>query len=250
MKQNFRNKAWTGILFMILSGSWWSGSPLLLAQSGSGSPYPVIREEAEKRYLPSDELLNGEKYNYTYRSDDGSPFFEIPGDPPASVVFERKTYTDQRIRYDMYNQVMVLEFTDASGAQESLVLHPERIGEVKIGGYLFQWLTDEEGKGRYGQVIGEGVYRALFFWEKQYLPDMHNGEEHYFFSDPVRKTFLWYGDRMCPYKRNISFVRCFPEALRDPVKGYMKAHRIHIRKASYHEVKTLLNNVNQWNRSE
>lgn len=237
------------MFFMYLLGSWLSGSRILLAQSGADPSYPDIREEAENRYTPSDELLSGEKYQYMYRTDDGTPFFEIPGDPRASVQIGNKTYEGQRIRYDMYNQLMVLQFTDMSGAQSSLVLQGERIGEVQIGAYRFRWFSDE-GTGRYGQVIGEGPYHAVIFWEKQYLPDMKNGEEHYFFSDPVRKTFLAHNERMCPYKRNRSLVNCLPDRLKDPVKKYLKEERIHIRKASFKQVSDLLTYVNQYNGSD
>ncbi|MGW8314167.1 MAG: hypothetical protein ACWGNV_01095 [Bacteroidales bacterium] len=231
MRTNQNIPFWSRTIAMLLIGSWLSGSFHLQAQSGIDPPYREIHEEADRRYLPSDLLLNGEKYNYPYRTVDGTPFYEIPGDPLASVQYGNETYSGQRIRYDIYNQVMVLEFEDISGARGSLVLQHEQIREVEIGTYRFRWFTDKEGSGRYGQVIGEGAYQAVFFWEKQYLPDLENGKEHYFFSDPVRTSFLSHEAQMCPFKRNRSFVKCFPEPVRDRVKAYLKTHRIRIRKA-------------------
>jgi hypothetical protein len=230
---------------MLLIGSWLSGSLLLRAQSGVDSSYREIREEADSRYVPSDLLLNGEKYNYTYLSDDGTPFFEVPGDPPASVRYEGKNYSGQQIRYDIYNQLMVLEFTDISGAKGSLVLQHERLGEVEIGTYRFRWFPDDAGAGRYGQVIGEGPFQAVLFWEKQYLPDMENGKENYFFTDPVYKAFLRHDGQMCPFRRNRSLVRCFPDPLKDPVKLYLKKQHIRIRKAAPEGIRDLLNHLNQ-----
>ena len=246
MKTNLYIPAWSRTATMLLIGSWMSCSFHLNAQSGLDPSYREIHEEADRRYLPSDLLLNGEKYNYTYRNDDGTPFLEVPGDPLASVQYGEETYTGQRIRYDMYNQVMVLEFEDISGARGSLVLQHERIREVEIGTSRFRWFTDMEGSGRYGQVIGEGAYQAVFFWQKQYLPDLDNGQEHYFFTDPVRKTFIRHGDRMCPFKRKWSLLKCFPEPMREPVRTFLKLHRIRIRKATVEEVGAMLNDVNQW----
>lgn len=240
----------TGLRYILLCGIYLTGSTLLPAQSGSGSEYGKIREEAERRYLPSDELMNGVKYNFAYRSDDGTPFLEIPGDPPASVLMSGKRYVGLRIRFDIYNQVMVLEYTDLSGARGSLVLQHERVGEVEIGAYRFRWFENVEGTGRYGQVIGRGKYQIVFFWEKQYLPDMQNGNNHYFFSDPVRRGYLLQDGQMCPFKRKRSLVKCFPDSLRDPVKTYLKTNRIRVGKASPEEVGGLMDMINQQERRD
>lgn len=233
------------MVIMFLWGVCYSCNSSLLAQSGADSSYWEIREEAERRYLPSDELLNGEKYNYPYRSDHGTPFFEIPGDPLATVQIGEKIYTGQRIRYDIFNQVMVLEINDIFGARGGLVLQQERIGEVEIGAYRFRWFRDLEGKGRYGQIIGDGPYLVVFFWEKQYLPDLDNGQENYFFTDPARSAFLRHDGRMCPFKSNRSLLRCFPDPLREGVKAHLRKHHIRIRKASFGEVRQMLVYVNQ-----
>lgn len=242
-----RNKTYNKMALVLLCGAWLTVSQSMPAQSGIDPSYREIREEAERRYLPSDELLSGEKYNYAYRSDDGTPFLEIPGNPLASLRFDGETYVGQRIRFDIYNQLMVLEYHDISGARGSLILQPERIGEVQIGEYRFRWFADKAGTGRYGQVIGRGEYQAVFFWEKQYLPDLDNGREHYFFSEPARTTFLRYEEQMCLFKRNRSFVKCFPEPERDRVKAYLKTHRIRVVKASPEEIGGLMDVMNQQN---
>lgn len=204
-----------------------------------------IAEKADKAYHPSTALLNGQKYYYPYRTDTGTPFLELSGDPPASVQIDGKTYHDQRIRYDMYNQIMVLDYTDVAGAKGSLILKNEWIDQVSIGRYLFRVFTDEEGRERFGQVIGEGVYTCIYFWEKQYLPDMNNGERHHFFTDPNRKSYLQFGEGRCSYKRNRRLVKCFPESLRARVREYLKTHRIRVKKAADKEIEGLLTYVNQ-----
>jgi hypothetical protein len=250
MKPNHYISSRSGKITLLLIGSWLSCSFLLQAQSGIDPSLQEIREEAERRYLPSDELMNGEKYNYAYRSDDGTPFLEIPGDPPASVQISGKRYVDQRITYDIFNQVMVLKYTDLSGARGSLVLQHERVGEVEIGAYRFRWFENIEGTGRYGQVIGRGKYQIVFFWEKQYLPDLQNGNNHYFFSEPVRRGYLLQDGQMCPFKNKRSLVKCFPDPLRDPVKTYLKTNRIRVGKATPEEVGGLMDTINQQVKSD
>ena len=204
-----------------------------------------ILEQAETTYRVSTDLLNGEKYYYPYRSATGTPFFQVPGDPEASVKISGKNYEGQRIRYDMYNQIMVLDYIDVAGAMGSLIIQNEWIDEVSIDGYRFKVFIDKEGKERFGQVIGEGKFVCIYFWEKQYLPDMHNGEQHYFFTEPTRKSFLLYGEERCPYKGNKSLVKCFPEILRPEVKEYLRANHIRVKKATDQQIEGILAMVNR-----
>ena len=204
-----------------------------------------ILEQAETTYRVSTDLLNGEKYYYPYRSATGTPFFEVPGNPQASVLISGRRYEGQQIRYDMFNQIMVLDYLDLAGARGSLILKNEWIDEVAINGFRFRVFTDKEGKERFGQVIGEGEFSCVYFWEKQYLPDMHNGEQHYFFTDPTRKSFLRYGEKQCLYKGNKSLVKCFPENLRPEVKEYLRANHIRVKKATDRQIEGILAMVNR-----
>jgi hypothetical protein len=237
------------------SGSLMLGGFLLLFSAGM---HPVraqsdhdkelvqqMLEQAETAYRVSTDLLNGEKYHYPYRRAAGTPFLELAGDPLAMVQIDGKEYPHQRVRYDMYNQIMVLDYTDVAGARGSLILKNEWIDQVTMGGYTFRVFMDETGKERYGQVIGEGEYTCIYFWEKQYLPDMHNGEEHYFFTDPGRKAFIQYREGRCSYKRNRTMLKCLPESLRSRTREYLKTRRIRVHKATFQEIEGLLSYINQ-----
>jgi hypothetical protein len=217
----------------------------LHAQMKGNSTYQQIWEQAEHIYETSRDILNGEKYNYPYRSAVGTPFFEIPGDPLASIWYRGKVYENQHIRYDLYNQIMVLDYTDVAGARGSLVLKHEWIGQVVIGGFLFRPFKDEEGSDRFGQVIGSGNYTIVHFWEKQYLPDMHGGEGHYLFPDPVRSSYLVLQGVFRPYRGNGSLIKCFPPELRSEVRGYLKKQRTRVKHASDQDLEALLVFVNQ-----
>jgi hypothetical protein len=217
----------------------------LRSQSPEDLFYQKIREEAEQKYEPSADLLNGVKYHYPYRSANGTPFLEIPGDPVASVRIRGREYENQRVRYDMYNQIMVLDYLDGTGARGSLVLKNEWLEQVVIGETLFRLFKDDNGTERFGQVIGEGEFSCIYFWEKQYLPDLHNGEQHYFFGEPSRRSFLRYQESINPYKGNRSLIRCFPDQIQPAVKGYLKEERIRVKKATDREMQLLLDHIHQ-----
>jgi hypothetical protein len=205
-----------------------------------------IREMAAENYRTSTDLLNGEKYQYPYRSDRGTPFLQLQGDPLATVEIAGTTFHEQRIRYDAYNQLMILDFRDAAGAEGSLVLNSHWLDQVILGPYRFRLFAGDGGNEKFGQVIGEGEYACIYFWEKKYLPDMQNGQQRYFFTDPERKTVLSYREQDCAYTGNRSMVRCFPEPVRGAVKEYLKANRIRVKKATLEEMEGLMKFVNQF----
>jgi hypothetical protein len=204
-----------------------------------------IREMADENYRISTDLLNGEKYQYPYRSDRGTPFLQLQGEPLATVEIAGSTFHEQRIRYDAYNQQMILDFRDAAGTEGSLVLNNYWLDQVILGPYRFRLFTGDGGKEKFGQVIGEGEYTSVWFWEKKYLPDMQNGEQRYFFTDPEKKTVLSYRKQVCTYTGNRSLVRCLPEEVRASVKEFLKTNRIRVKKATLEEMEDLMKFVNQ-----
>ena len=64
----------------------------LFAQEGEANSWALIRQLAEEHYGPDQDLLNGKKYHYTYRSADGNPFFEVYGDMLSDIQIKGKVY--------------------------------------------------------------------------------------------------------------------------------------------------------------
>ena len=217
----------------------------LLSQDTANLNYLEIREDAEERYGPSADLFNGEKYYYPYRSAGGDPFFEVHNDHNASALIKGKLYENQTIRFDIYNQLMVLDFMDRSGAPGSIVLRNEWLDYIILGGYLFKKFPDQNGFKRFGQVIYEGNYSCVYFWEKSYSPDLHDGEKYYQFSEPIRQSLLVVDDRFYPYAGKRSFLTCFPGQNQLQIKTYLKEKRIRIRKATDLEMQSLMEYLNQ-----
>ncbi len=210
-----------------------------------GSGYNAIRADAEERYGPDADLLNGEKYNYAYRSDRGTPFFEVPGDPLALVQIKGKIYENQKIRFDIYNQLMVLDYLDRSGAPGSIILRDEWTDDIRIGAFLFKKFPDAKGNRRFGQVIFEGSFSCLYFWEKNYLPDLHEGENHYYFTEPMRQAVVINQGNSTPFTGNRSFLDCYPDGQVVQIKKYLKEQRIRVKKAPDQEMMKLMEYINQ-----
>ncbi len=222
----------------------------LHSQETSDVSYLEIRDDAEEKYGPSTNLLNGVKYHYPYRSARGNPFFEVQGEQDASIQINGRLYEKQKIKYDIYNQFIVLDFLNSSGAPGSIVLSNEWLDYLVIGGCQFKKFSDENGSERFGQVIFEGNFGCVYFWEKEYSPNLHDGERHYQFSDPIRHPCIVIQEQFYPYSGKRSFLKCFPEQNQLQIKSYLKEKRIRIRKSTDLEMQSLMGYINQLSEHE
>lgn len=227
------------------------GMLLLLLFSPLKSQEPVqasqteIREDAEKKYGPIAELINGEKYYYPYWADTGDPFFLSAGSVDATIVIRGKVFENRKIRYDICNQIIILDYTDVSGASASISLRNEWVDRFLIGDMVFKKYPDEDGSDQFAQLIFEGEISCVYFWEKLYVPNLRDGEMHYKFSDPIRNASLIRGGETSPYKGKKSFLKLFPKAEQGGIKAYLKEMDIKFKKAGDDEMKLLMEFINQ-----
>lgn len=200
--------------------------------------YGAILETAEKRYGPSGELLNGEKYHYPYHSIQGDPFLGMEGSA-ASIQISGTIYEGQSIRFDIFNHEVVLDYTDPSGAPGSIVLNGEWIDHFSLGGSLFRKYPDPEGEVRFAQVIYEGRISCICFWEKRITQNMYDSRQQSF-SEPKRTRVILYGEEACSFSGRRSFLLCFDRDRRPGIKDLLKKHRIRMRKVSDWQLENLM----------
>ncbi len=216
----------------------------LIAQEVPDYSFQEISKDADTRYGPSTILLNGEKYNYPYRSARGNPFFEVEGEGDVSIMIDGILYERQKIKYDIYNQHMVLDFLDRSGAPNSIVLRNVWIDFVVLGSNQFKKFSVENGLARFGEVIFEGKYSCIYFWEKELSPNIHQGGETYRFSDPQREAYIQIQGHFYPFSGRKNFIKCFPEPIQYQIKAHLKETRIRIRKATTLQMRSLMEHIN------
>jgi hypothetical protein len=222
----------------------------LLSQEASDQSILEIRDHAEDTYGPDMLLISGEKYHYPYRAALGNPFLTPSGNDDASVQLNGVVYENQRVKYDIHNQLIVLEFNDMNGASRSIIIRDELLDQFILDDRLFKKYPQEGSDERFGQVIYEGEISCLYFWKKRYSVDSKVGQNQYSFSDPIRQSFLMTDGQVIPYKGKRSFLSCFPAQERVQIKAFMKKNRIRIRKEGDTDMRLLLEKINQIHQDE
>jgi len=216
----------------------------LLAQEGEATSWETIKQQAEDHYGPDQDLLNGKKYNYTYRSAEGNPFFEVHGDLLSSIQIKGKVYEGKKLRFDIYNQLLVLDFTELSGATGSIILRDDWVGFFTQGQLLFRKYPDKQGRLRFGQVIHEGEYSCIYFWKKDYIPELRDGERYLSFSEADWDAVIIREGKAMAFKDRGSFLKCFPKEDRGRIKSYLRTEGIKVQKASDWKMEQLMQTIN------
>ena len=219
------------------------GSVPAIAQQ---DPHPAVREVktlAARKFGPPADLLNGEKYYYPYGNATGHPY--LGSTWTGSLQIRGKTYSDLSLKFEIYNQMLVLEYTDLSDAKVSIVVNDEWLDGFTLGDWRFQKFSTPGDQPRYGQVVFEGKVSCIYFWEKKYAPILQQGVKRYEFSDPIRMAWIKNGSQWSEYSGKRSFLKAFPKAMQEPIRDLLKSKRIRFKKLSEKEMHALMEQINQ-----
>ena len=216
----------------------------LHSQDREAAVYRSVKEMAEASYGPDQVLVNGEKYYYPYRGARGTPFLEVEGQDSAFVRIRGKEFPYQKVRYDIYGQLMVLDYRDQSGAQTSIILPMDHLEDVIMGAVAFRKYILPDGSVRPGQEIHGGPVECVCFWDKQYRVQLYGGEQSYYFTDPRSSRMILAESLYYPFRGNRSFLKAIPEKLRPVARDHLRSDRIRVRRlndAGLHDLMEFIN---------
>ncbi|MFO7670010.1 MAG: hypothetical protein R6W31_10165, partial [Bacteroidales bacterium] len=175
--------------------------------------------QCERKYGSDTDLVNGEKYFYPYALSLGDPFF-FPEARSAAITIHGKEFDGQLLRYDIFNQKLILDYQNVYGANSSLVLRNEWVESFAFEGQRFKRIQGPDGQTGFFQVVSEGVIECFYSWNKKYLLNLTSGVQNFYFTDPVKESFLRMEGKFFPYGNNMKFLKAFDPELQKPIKQF------------------------------
>ena len=199
--------------------------------------------ECERLYGSAANLVNGEKYFYPYTRSDGDPFFFSE---PRQVVIKvhEKEFAGQLVRYDIFNQQVVLDFNDIYGGTTSLVLRNEWVESFSFEEHLFKRMKGPEGDAGYFQVVVDGPISCVYTWSKSYLLNLNSGVQSYYFTDPLKESFLVISNTFFPYRNNRTFLKAFDSGQQKTIKQFMRQSKVKVNKSPDWQMRHLIEYCN------
>jgi len=212
----------------------------LYAQQASITDYLV---ECERKYGNDADLVNGEKYFYPYRQSQGDPFF-FSESQSAVIRIRTKEFAGQQLRYDIFNQQLILDFQDIYGANSSLVMRSEWVEAFSFEKQDFIRMKGPEGDPEYYQLVSGGDISCVYKWSKNQQLNLTSGVQSYYFTEATKDAYLVIEGKFYPYRSNKAFLKAFETELQKSVKQFMKETKLKVNKASDIQIRHLVEYCN------
>ncbi|MCK4745845.1 MAG: hypothetical protein KAT15_02370 [Bacteroidales bacterium] len=199
--------------------------------------------ECERKYGDDLDLVNGEKYFYPYSNTEGDPFLD-KSSQAAEILIKGKSFEGQQIRYDIYNQQLVLEYEDIYGGLSSLVLRSEWVEQFHDGYRQFKAINGPDGSQGFYQQIHEGDVSCYYRWRKEYLLNLASGVRSYYFTEPVRDAYIVLDEEFHQFRNNRSLVKIFQKDRQKEVKLYLRQNGMNVKRSADWQMHELLEHIN------
>lgn len=200
-------------------------------------------EECERKYGSDASLVNGEKYFYPYARAEGDPFLYSEAREAVIRVHE-KEFPGQLLKYDIFNQQVILSVDDIYGGVTSLVLRNEWVNSFSFDSKLFRRMTGPEGEEVYFQVVVDGPISCVYSWEKDYLLNLNSGVQNYYFTEPTKESYLFIDNKYHPYRNNRAFLKAFDSDHQKSIKQYMRQSKVRVNKSPEWQMRELITYCN------
>lgn len=219
--------AFTIILFFVFSAC--------LSQTivpGSEENFIEIYNLAKEKYDVDQQLLNGIYYENPYYKALAHPFLDDGNFQVGSVIFRNKKYDEVRMKYDIYDQQIIIN-PKPDNSMLMILLANEFVSEFWVDGLHFKKFSFEESESSFYQVVSDkDDIKCYHAWYKLRYKSYHNANNvSFIFSDSKQKSFLLINGKLFRYRNNRSFVSLFPDKAKSQIRRFLKSERIKINKA-------------------
>jgi hypothetical protein len=216
--------------------------------------------ELDKVYGLDPSIYNGKKYSYFLPSGTGgNQFFSSAEYVKGGVVVKRgkgeeetrrqgeevtggRWYYDLFLNYDVYNQKLLLQYIDETGAAQIIEVSEAWLEGFSLGDKEFRYLKFDSGS-RIFQVLGNGKYRVLYHWRKTFNLSNSAGNSIYTFSTPGKSRYVLIDGEIRSFGSKGSFIKQFDPVHKAEIKNYLKVNGLNLKKASDQEVTELINYI-------
>ena len=216
---------------------------LILFTSGLVSQVPF--PGPDEIYGPDPLLYNGKKYTYFLPSSAiGHQYLSTTDYSFGSVTIRGKHFKAVLLNYDIYNQQLLLKFTNTTGGTSIIELSKAWLESFQFEGKDFICLGQAEDVIFY-QVLGNDEARFLYLWRKDFKVEQGTGKGVFTFSTPKKSAFLMSHGEVMPFSGNRSLLKLFQEGERTGIKNYLKTNNLRVKTASDKEMADLANYISQ-----
>lgn len=210
----------------------------LLGQDGGVDSQQGYAELVARAYGQDQELVNGMQYYNRNPRSMGHPYLLEGWAHQGSVTIRGVLYNPIWLKYDIYAQQVEVDYSTASGGENTVILVGDRVNEFTIGNSYFKNMKLDEDpledtlQSRFYQVLGGGRIVWYIRWEKRLIPVSGDSRFMEEFTSPKRNYLLELDGSVNAFQNKKSFIKLFPKVIQKDLKRLMNQNHLLIRSAS------------------
>jgi hypothetical protein len=200
---------------------------------------------AEKEYGIHQGLINGYLFEEENQNASGHPYLLNYYSNEGSVIYRGKQYTNLLLRYNVYDQRVLLIYP-YNDVEYKLHLQKEFINGFTIENKTFiKRAFGDSKEAKFYQVIGaDSPIKLLYFWQKGLINVYANNSDNRMFSPVQKVTYILSNNELVSFKGNGSFTSKFPSKSKPAIKKYLRKNNTKVKHASDYEMELLIEFIN------
>ncbi len=216
------------LVFLLLAALSWN---LPVQAQDDHNRKAEVEEMIAVSYGPDQYLINGIEYVNLHIRSEGHKFLGEDKYHAGSVVVENKTYHHVFLKYDIFNQQLLLLIEHPSGGNKQLIMNNLRIDGFSLDGRTFRKYTFPGTGTRFYQVLGSEEMSCLHHFRKQEISKPVDNNTLSEFTETHKRSFLYRHGELTEFKGNRSFVRMF-SGHEAEIKAFIRENRFRVRTLS------------------
>jgi len=193
----------------------------------------------ESAYGSDQNLIHGIKYYNLNSRSRGHKFLGEDMFYKGKVSLDGKKYSDILIKYDIYNQHVILEHEDLLGNIHQIVLNTLRVKEFEFNDRIFYRKNFPGHGSMYLHPVVRGDLECYIRYWKELLPAVGGKQSVFQFTGTKRKFFLVRNDDVHVFTNAPSLLRIFP-GQRGELRSYLIRNKLIIKWADDEDIMNLI----------
>lgn len=207
--------------------------------------FDQIYAAAETEYGIDQELINAPLFENRNQNVNGLPYLLNYYTNQGSVIYRGKHYSNLNLRYDLYNQQVLLIYI-FDNVEYIIQLQKELLSEFNIEDKKFiNEAYGRDGDARFYQVIGQDFpIRILYSWQKGLNNVYVNNPDIKKYSPEQKETFILLNNKLEIFTGNRSLVRTFTSETKSAIKDYLRKNNMKVNQANDEKMELLIEFIN------
>lgn len=186
-------------------------------------------------------LVNGKVYTFFLSAEtSGNPYLSGSGYEMGSLRLKHINYDGQALRYDIYNQLLILGFVNAQGAESQIIVSDAFLQGFSLGERFFTRPPTADSALKFIQLTGDTTLGIAWSWYKTLALDSKVGATNYVFSKAKYHSYLMRHGQLFPFKNRKSFLKLFKAEEKVTMKALLKSLDINIRRMNTRQADLLI----------